>query len=153
LQLAIVLVGSLEGRCNISVSVLEGQAEWPQAYILQLRCVKSGDQFSNQSMGDVMFVCVSSPVAAKRTCCRRVEGSANYKEHKLCFCLKLIWRDSLKDKWPGIRSSFSKKVGWNAGLDPIVASDANLAFCCRCSSSADLSIVTVGWRRERLLVG
>jgi hypothetical protein len=35
--------------------------------------------------------------------------------------------DSLRDKWAGIRSSFSKKVGWNAGLDPIVAVDANVA--------------------------
>jgi hypothetical protein len=85
LHLAIVLVGGLEGRDSISVSVLEGQAEWPHAYILQLRCVKSGDQFSNQSMGDMMFVCVSSPVAAKRTCYCRVEGNADYKEHKLCF--------------------------------------------------------------------
>jgi hypothetical protein len=36
-------------------------------------------------------------------------------------------RDSLRDKWAGIRSSFSKKVGWKAGLDPIVAVDANVA--------------------------
>jgi hypothetical protein len=89
-----------------------------------------------------MFVRVSSPVAAKRTCHCCVEGSADYKEHKLCFCLRVTWRDSLKDKWPGIRSSFSKKVAWNAGLDPIVAGDANLALCCWCSS--DLGLVTVG---------
>jgi hypothetical protein len=73
-----------------------------------------------------MFVCVSSPVAAKRTCHGRVEGSPDYKEYELCFCLRVTWRDSLKDKWPGIRSSFSKKVGWNAGLDPIVAGDADV---------------------------
>jgi len=36
-------------------------------------------------------------------------------------------RDSLRDKWAGIRSSISKKVGWNAVLDPIVAVDANVA--------------------------
>jgi hypothetical protein len=96
----------------------------------------------------VMFVGVSSPVAAKRTRRRRVEGSANYTEHKLCFCLRLTWRDSLKDKWPGIRSSFSKKVGWNAGLDPIVAGDANLAICCRCSSSAGLEYRD-SWIEER----
>ena len=75
----------------------------------------------------MMFVCVSSPVAAKRTCHCRVEGSADYKEHERCFCLRVTWRNSLKDKWPGIRSSFSKKVGWNAGLDPIVAGDVNVA--------------------------
>jgi hypothetical protein len=71
---------------------LEGRAEWLHANILQLRCGKSGDHFSNQRMGNMMFVGIGTPVTAKRTCDCRVEGRADYKEHEQCFCLRFTGR-------------------------------------------------------------